>query len=271
MSSDLYVLDLSFYHLSSPEVVSPDVDLFFSDPFSPFRDSSIDILQEFSNNQNIQCPVENSKFSDSFNPSILSSSPPSHQLENLSLYTNHLQALANSENLGDGYGNFPGLDAFGVKTEECQMGFDPSYNQQSFMPHSYSGVENVAKMIQRSYSSNSFEGNPGFLFQPRFDTVLESPNYQGQALSLPENNFLAGQLRRVCSAGDLQSINKTPHTTQRSVSSPSATESSFIEDSNFKVRRYSAEERKERISKYRAKRNQRNFSKTIKVRPALVK
>ncbi|KAJ6962377.1 hypothetical protein NC652_001135 [Populus alba x Populus x berolinensis] len=264
MSSDLYVLDLSFYHLSSPEVVSPDVDLFFSDPFSPFRDSSIDILQEFSNNQNIQCPVENSKFSDSFNPSILSSSPPSHQLENLSLYTNHLQALANSENLGDGYGNFPGLDAFGVKTEECQMGFDPSYNQQSFMPHSYSGVENVAKMMQRSYSSNSFEGNPGFLFQPRFDTVLESPNYQGQALSLPENNFLAGQLRRVCSAGDLQSINKTPHTTQRSVSSPSATESSFIEDSNFKVRRYSAEERKERISKYRAKRNQRNFSKIIK-------
>ncbi|KAJ6946226.1 hypothetical protein NC651_001092 [Populus alba x Populus x berolinensis] len=96
------------------------------------------------------------------------------------------------------------------------MDFDPSYNQQSFMPHSYSGVENVAKMIQRS-------------------------------------------------------INKTPHATQRSVSSPLATESSFIEDSNFKVGRYSAEERKERISKYRAKRNQRNFSKTIKVRPALVK
>ncbi|KAJ6714437.1 ZINC FINGER PROTEIN CONSTANS-LIKE 4 [Salix viminalis] len=108
-------------------------------------------------------------------------------------------------------------------------------------------------MMQRSYSSNSFEGNPGFLFQPRFDSLLESPNYQGQALSLPENNFLAGHLRRVCSTGDLQNINKTPQTKQRSFSSPLATESSFVEDSNFKAGRYSAEERKERISKYRAK------------------
>ncbi|CAK7335582.1 unnamed protein product [Dovyalis caffra] len=265
MSSDLYVLDASFYPHSSPEIVSPDDDLFFSDPFPPFCDSSIDILQEFSNNQNNQYPVENSNSVDSFSPSILSSSPPSHQLENLSLYqTNHLQALANGENLANGYSNFPGLDALEVKTEECQVGFDSSYNQQSFMPCSYSGVENVAKMMQRSYSSNSFEGKPGFLFQPGFNTLLESPNYQGQALSLPESNFLAGQLRRVCSTGDLQNVNRTSDTTQRSFSSPLAAESSFIEDSNFKVGRYSAEERKERISKYRAKRNQRNFTKTIK-------
>ncbi|CAD5333657.1 unnamed protein product [Arabidopsis thaliana] len=38
----------------------------------------------------------------------------------------------------------------------------------------------------------------------------------------------------------------------------------FSEEQNFKVGRYSAEERKEKISKYRAKRNQRNFTKTIK-------
>lgn len=38
-----------------------------------------------------------------------------------------------------------------------------------------------------------------------------------------------------------------------------------MEEANFKVGRYSAEERKERILKYRAKRNQRNFNKTIKV------
>ncbi|KAJ6714436.1 ZINC FINGER PROTEIN CONSTANS-LIKE 4 [Salix viminalis] len=135
MSSDLYVLDASLYHLSSPEIeiVSPGGDLFFSDPFPPFRDSSIDVLQEFSNNQNTQYPVENSNSADSFRPSILSSSPPSHQLESLSLYqTNHLQALANSENLADGHGDFPGLDALEVKTEECQVGFDSSYNQQYF-------------------------------------------------------------------------------------------------------------------------------------------
>lgn len=42
-------------------------------------------------------------------------------------------------------------------------------------------------------------------------------------------------------------------------------EGSFLEEANFKVGRYSAEERKEKISKYRAKRSQRNFNKTIKV------
>ncbi|KAJ6695413.1 CCT MOTIF FAMILY PROTEIN [Salix koriyanagi] len=167
-------------------------------------------------------------------------------------------------NLVSGYSHPTGLDALEVKTEECQLSFESSYNLHSFMPHGYSSVENVAKMMQRSYSSNSFEGKPGFLFQPRFDTLLESPNYQSQALSLPENDFLAGQLRRACSTGDLQNINRTALTTERSFSSPLATESSFIEESNFKVGRYSAEERKERISKYRAKRGQRNFTKTIK-------
>ncbi|KAM0046222.1 putative transcription factor C2C2-CO-like family [Helianthus debilis subsp. tardiflorus] len=37
-----------------------------------------------------------------------------------------------------------------------------------------------------------------------------------------------------------------------------------MEEANFKVGRYNAEERKEKIMKYRAKRTQRNFNKTIK-------
>ncbi|KAF2313338.1 hypothetical protein GH714_010425 [Hevea brasiliensis] len=270
MSSDLYFHDSSFYNHSSPEMVSSDGDLFFPDPFSPFCYSSTDIFQELSNHQNTQNPIHNSNSVDNFSPNILSSSPPSHKLENLSLYqTATLQPLADGSNLANysslenGYSNFSGLDDSGVKTEECQMGFDSSYNHNLFMPHSYSGAENAAKMMQRSYSSISFEGKPDFLFQPRFDTLLESPSYQNQALSSPENNFLAGQLRRVCSTGDLQN-NRTAHTTHRSFSSPLATESSFMEEANFKVGRYSAEERKDRISKYRAKRNQRNFTKTIK-------
>ncbi|KAJ4841070.1 hypothetical protein Tsubulata_023581 [Turnera subulata] len=65
-------------------------------------------------------------------------------------------------------------------------------------------------------------------------------------------------------AANVENI-RTSHTTQRSLSSPLSTESSsFIEEANFKVGRYSVEERKERISKYRAKLNQRNFTKTIK-------
>ena len=42
-------------------------------------------------------------------------------------------------------------------------------------------------------------------------------------------------------------------------------ERSSTEEANPKVGRYSAAERKERIDRYRAKRTQRNFSKTIKV------
>lgn len=48
-------------------------------------------------------------------------------------------------------------------------------------------------------------------------------------------------------------------------SSPLSADKSVIEEANFKVGRYSAEERKERIDRYRAKRTQRNFNKTIKV------
>ncbi|EEF51223.1 two-component response regulator-like PRR37 [Ricinus communis] len=272
MSSDLYFYGSSLYHRSSPEMVSSDGDLFFPDPFSPFCDSSTEIFQDFSNNQNTQSPPQNSNLLDNFSLNLLSSSPPSHQLENLSLYqtTARLQhqPLANVSSSW-----FPGLDVLGVKTEECQMSFDPSYSNknQFFMPHSHtSGMENVTKIMQRSYSSNSFEGKPDVLFQPHFDTLLESssssPNYhQNQTLSPPENTFLAGHMRRVCSTGDLQNT-RTAHTitTQRSFSSPSGTESSFTEEANFKVGRYSAEERKDRISKYRAKRNQRNFTKTIK-------
>lgn len=46
----------------------------------------------------------------------------------------------------------------------------------------------------------------------------------------------------------------------------SQTEGSLLDEPNLKVGRYSAEERKERISKYRAKRSQRNFNRTIKVK-----
>ncbi|MBA0714351.1 hypothetical protein Golax_013330, partial [Gossypium laxum] len=41
-------------------------------------------------------------------------------------------------------------------------------------------------------------------------------------------------------------------------------ENSLMEKPGFKIGRYNPEERQERISKYRAKRNQRNFNKRIK-------
>lgn len=206
MASDLFVFDGSFYHHSSSDAVSSDADLLFADELSPFSDTTIDILQALSDPPTQQNPVDESHSLEQISSTVLSSSPPSQQLENLSLYqTTQFQTLENSPNLSNGYENFSGLDILQVKNEECQLGFENACSHhQSFGPHSYSGAENVAKMMQRSYSSNSFDGKPGFLFQPHFDSLMESPNFQNQALSSPENSFFAGQMRRVCSTGDLQ-------------------------------------------------------------------
>lgn len=84
------------------------------------------------------------------------------------------------------------------------MGLDYAYNNQQFLPHSYGGTESVSKYMQRSFSSNSFEGKPGFLFQTRHETLVDSPNFQRNDISSPENSAFSGQMRRVCSTGDLQ-------------------------------------------------------------------
>jgi hypothetical protein len=47
---------------------------------------------------------------------------------------------------------------------------------------------------------------------------------------------------------------------------PATTETSSVEDPNFKSARISGEERREKIHRYIKKRNERNFSKKIKVR-----
>ncbi|KAK4796908.1 hypothetical protein SAY86_029234 [Trapa natans] len=74
----------------------------------------------------------------------------------------------------------------------------------------------------------------------------ESPSQSGKYL-----------MQRSHSTGDLQSFWNSQ--------SPVASEyGSILEEASFKVARYSAEQRKERILKYRAKRTQRNFNKTIK-------
>ena len=46
-----------------------------------------------------------------------------------------------------------------------------------------------------------------------------------------------------------------------------ATEASSLEDANFKSARITVEERREKIHRYIKKRNERNFSKKIKVTP----
>ncbi|GMN31995.1 hypothetical protein TIFTF001_003489 [Ficus carica] len=172
MSSDLFIFDGSFYqYSSSPEVVSSEAELFFNDHefSSPFSDSAIDILQALSDPipQHPQNPLDQE-------PQI---SPPSQQLQSLNLH---------HPNLPNGFGNSHGFDAFQVKSEECQVGFqnnsscyynnynNNNYNNDNsdryqvvpFGPHSYtSGVENVTKFMQRSSSSSGFlYSSPGHAY-----------------------------------------------------------------------------------------------------------
>lgn len=74
-----------------------------------------------------------------------------------------------------------------------------------FGSHSYSGgdEDNVAKYMQRSYSINSFEEKPALFHDPPSMESL-SPDFQTQFLNSPDNCFFGGQIRRVCSTGDLQ-------------------------------------------------------------------
>ncbi|XP_071697363.1 uncharacterized protein [Rutidosis leptorrhynchoides] len=242
---------------------------FFNDPFSPFNDSSspIDIhqaLQEHTYNytsmipqvssspplttqdNNIDTPFDEI---DQIAPTIHSSSPPSNQLENLSLH--------NQMGISGTSSNETFCTNLEVKTEESQqLLYDSNFY--------YGGSYNPLKMMQRCYSFQQKKSNDSF-YQPKFDGLLESQILHSEVItSSPDHSFSSTYMRRACSTGDLQSpmVNQT---SQRFSTSPLATEStSFMEEVNFKVGRYNAEERKEKIQKYRAKRTQRNFNKTIK-------
>ncbi|TKY70959.1 Zinc finger protein CONSTANS 3 [Spatholobus suberectus] len=245
MSSDLYTFDISFHTHSSPDnMVSYEGDgdlLFFSDPcpFPFFTASPIDVLQ--------------GNFNNSLDPSFFSFSPQ----ENESFFHANpvgVQPLSSAPNTKGEFTNFSALHGSEVTSEECQMGVDYTYNQH-FLSQTCHGSESASKLLHRSFSCNSFDGKPGFPFEPHPDTLMDSPNFQWRALNSPENIFFTGEMRRVCSAGDLQSMKATDM---------SQTESPLLEEQNFKVGRYSAEERKQKISKYIAKRSQRKFNKIIK-------
>ncbi|KAF3958545.1 hypothetical protein ACB098_08G036200 [Castanea mollissima] len=102
--------------------------------------------------------------------------------------------------------------------------------------------------FQRSVSSNSFQKS-GFR----------------QLVSSSTHEFVdseSGPVRRVFSTGDLQRINMMQHSHRSE--SPLSNENSIIIESMSRACRYSPEEKKERIERYRSKRTQRNFNKKIK-------
>ncbi|KAK1436249.1 hypothetical protein QVD17_02028 [Tagetes erecta] len=253
--------------MSSSDIYEFD-GCFFNDPFSPFNDSSstIDIMQaafqEHNFTYNPLLPSSSPPLTSHENldendqiipPTLISTSPPSNQLESLSLYQKGISVTSSNEALDFCHSE--------VKIEKSQL---PSYDH-----YYYGGSDNAFKMMQRSYSSNSFQigRSKDVLYQPnQLNGWIDHPqNLNSLVLTSSDNCFSSSHMRRVCSTGDLQSP-KFNEASQRLSSSPLATEGSllFMDETNFKVGRYNAEERKEKILKYRAKRTQRNFNKTIK-------
>ncbi|KAL8138868.1 hypothetical protein V2J09_004869 [Rumex salicifolius] len=228
MSSDFFMFDECLYQQHSTILNSEETQfLSESDPFSAPSDSSIDsILQEFSE--------ETSTILEKFEPN------PLYQRTRFS----------NSS------------DCF-LKTEDPPLRLD---SRDCFLgSRSYGGVKEngTTRLSQRSYihGSHSYNGEkPWFLFQQRFfDSLFES----SAVLCSRENGFSNNpQMRRVCSTGDLPMMGKNQ--TNVEWESNAATTTNLMQEANLKVGRYNAEERKERIDRYKAKRTQRNFNKTIK-------
>ncbi|XP_008222642.1 PREDICTED: uncharacterized protein LOC103322486 isoform X3 [Prunus mume] len=124
-----------------------------------------------------------------------------------------------------------------------------------------SGTGDCATLIQRSVSSHSLQ-----------KTSCGTHRLVSDLLELE-----TGPVRRVYSTGDLdlqlinnmnngmpQQLQYCGYNRSSSETSPLSSESSMIIEGMSKACRYNPEEKKERIERYRNKRNLRNFNKTIK-------
>ncbi|XP_043702139.1 two-component response regulator-like APRR1 [Telopea speciosissima] len=120
------------------------------------------------------------------------------------------------------------------------------------MGPSYNNYYNAQRpnLLQRCMSSQSLP-NDAFHY-PRHNPIFSSLDES----NLENFDFETSSMRKVFSTGDLQTINLAQQQQH-------SHEKCNIEGTK-KVRCYSAQERKERIERYRIKRSQRNFNKKIK-------
>ncbi|CAI9759183.1 unnamed protein product [Fraxinus pennsylvanica] len=128
--------------------------------------------------------------------------------------------------------NLDSLSAFKSDSSGCSSYIGSPTSITSFGTH-------TPTLIQRSISSHSLQKN-----YEGYSTLDSSP------------------VRKALSTGDLQGINLAQH--NQRCNSPLSNDSSIIIESMNKACRYSPEEKKERIERYRSKRNLRNFNKRIK-------
>ncbi|KAI4338683.1 hypothetical protein MLD38_023709 [Melastoma candidum] len=231
-----------------------------TDPFFPFGgsaspDESFDIFASvggFQNDVEEETDMSSALFVDGSGSGGFrySSSPPCQQLENLTLYQSNWSYPMEDQ---------PGYDCFGsVKRENMEPGRQ-GYGDDAFISCSYDGgCDEFNKfMMQRN----------GFGDETREISNVHA--FSDGWMDLAQHSFFGEQMRRVSSTGDLQFSRTTRArgSSPRSFTSPLAgenTNSITVGDQNAKAVRCSPEEKKEKILKYRAKRAQRNFNKTIK-------
>ncbi|KAK6645885.1 hypothetical protein PHAVU_L002465 [Phaseolus vulgaris] len=156
---------------------------------------------------------------------------------------------------------FPQLTHFDTLSQ--LNNFDTSYCY-------YNNNNNSSSNCSSGYSS--YGGSPTSVATPNFmqrSVNSNSFNYNNNGTHHPLSALFAELLdshdapvRRVCSTGDLQGINGGQH--NHLSDSPLSSESSMIIEGMNRACRYSPEEKKVRIERYRSKRNQRNFNKKIK-------
>ncbi|KAI7742667.1 hypothetical protein M8C21_011200 [Ambrosia artemisiifolia] len=137
----------------------------------------------------------------------------------------------------------------------------PTYELDSLCATSSGGYDSPSystpsMMIQRTGSSHSI-ASPQFHHNGLFNQPISSPT---ELLDFEGCNTT---VRRVFSAEDLQGTNMVQCHSHRS-ESPISSESNSIIESMNKACRYSPDEKKERIERYRNKKSQRNFTKKIK-------
>ncbi|KAL7247596.1 hypothetical protein ACSBR2_002501 [Camellia fascicularis] len=110
-------------------------------------------------------------------------------------------------------------------------------------------------LMQRSVSTQSLQKNNN-------NNNNSNNGYRKMAELMMESENSPVVVRRVFSTVDLQGINIMQHCHRSE--SPLSNEHISIIQGMSKACRYSPEEKKERIERYRSKRNQRNFNKKIK-------
>ncbi|RZC57307.1 hypothetical protein C5167_004609 [Papaver somniferum] len=236
-----------------------DLQFWIDEPVFPFENSPVpdlDILNTNSvssneNQSNDSIPVNS--FDDL--------SPPSQELNSLSLQNETHSAQFHSS-LPDNNSGFYSENGFnsgfssgfidnslsGIKLEDRFItAGNPHFDTTSFIN------SDEKMMMQRSFSSHFLDQKPNELFQTGFNPLMEIPHFPA---------FYEPMIRKVSSTGDLQRVDSS---NGYSSSPLSATENcSLVDEAHFKAKPYTAEEKKHKIDRYRNKRTQRNFNKTIK-------